>query len=96
MGEFVRKSWAGTRRGHLGQRPECECSGKDWRGEEDSREWEEEEGRAGDRGKELEKERWVGRVEDSTGSVSGVGEKGWGGGPVNRRHKERGDGIRDK
>jgi len=59
VGEFVRKSWAGTRRGHLGQRSECECSGKGRRGEEDSREREEGEGRAGDRGEELEKERWV-------------------------------------
>ena len=28
VGEFVRKSWAGTRRGHIGQRTECECYGK--------------------------------------------------------------------
>jgi len=38
----------------------------------------------------------MGGVEDSTGSVSGVGEKGLAGGPVNRRHKDIGDGIRDK
>jgi len=35
-------------------------------------------------------------VEDSTGNVSGVGEKGLAGGSVNRRHKGIGDEIRDQ
>ena len=59
VGEFVRKSWAGTRRGHLGQRPDCEGSGNGRRGEEDSRDWEEEKERVGDRLEEIERERWL-------------------------------------
>ena len=59
VGEFVRKSWAGTRRGHLGERQQCEGSGNSRRGEEDSRDWEEEEERIGDRWEEMESERWL-------------------------------------
>jgi len=59
VGEFVRNSWAGTRRGHLGERPECSGSGNGRRGEEDRRDWEEEEVRVGDRLEEMERERWL-------------------------------------
>ena len=66
LGEFVRMSWAGTRRGHLGQIPECEGSGSGRRGEEDTRDWEEEEVGAGDGWEEVERE--MDGVEDGTGS----------------------------
>jgi len=38
----------------------------------------------------------MGGVEDSTGNGEEVGEEELAGGPVNRRHKDIGDGIRDQ